>query len=289
LGLALAAVAVRGAEKAAEKPFTLIGFIKPFQNFSYSDIADISQEIGWGGIEIPVRKGGTIEPARVEEELPKILDALKARGLSLPIIATDVEDAADPLARKVLKIARQLGVTRYRIKHLLYDLNKPIPPQLENFRSKLRDLAHLNQELKIQGTIQNHSGRNYLGAPVWDIWELIRDLDPKDMGAYFDIGHATVEGGSSWPLEAKLIEPHLAMISVKDFTWVKSNKNPGEPYQAEWCPLGQGMVSPKYFEQLKKTNFNGLISQHFEYPLGSRKEMTEAMKKDLKTLKTWLA
>src|SRR5438067_7531604 len=47
--------------------------------------------------------------------------------------------------------------------------------------------------------IQNHSGNGYVGAAMWDIHEMIRDLDPRHMGVHFDIGHATVESGLSWP------------------------------------------------------------------------------------------
>jgi sugar phosphate isomerase/epimerase len=288
----LAASVATFAQPAKAKRFELIGFIKPFQKLSYTEIAAIAADIGWDGIEIPLRKGGTIEPPDVEDELPKLLEALKKNKLDLPVIATDVEDAADPLTQRVLRTAGKLNIRRYRMKHLYYDLNKPIAPQLENFRAKLRALAQLNGELKLQGTIQNHSGKNYLGAPVWDLWELLRDLDNKQLAAYFDIGHATLEGGLSWPLHAKLIEPFRAVISVKDFQWTKTEPAPRNknPWKDEWCPLGEGMVQgADFFASVKKSSFSGPISQHFEYPLGSGKEMVQAMKKDLGVLKQWLA
>jgi sugar phosphate isomerase/epimerase len=279
------------AQAGGAPRFKLIGFIKPFQKLSYTQIADIAAEIGWDGIECPLRKGGTIEPPAVEDELPKLLEALKKNQLELPVIATDVEDAADPLSQRVLRTASQLGIRRYRMKHLYYDLNKPIAPQLESFRPKLRDLAQFNASLNLQGTIQNHSGKNYVGAPVWDMWELIRALDPNHLAAYFDIGHATLEGGHSWLLHAKIIEPHLAIVSVKDFIWTKMYRPEAktqEPWKDEWCPLGEGMIQPAFFTWLKKTSFNGPISTHFEYPIGSGKAMIEAMKKDLAVLKKWL-
>ena len=277
-------------QPAQPRRFDLIGFIKPFQKLSYTEIADISAEIGWHGIECPVRKGGTIEPPAVEDELPKLMEALKKNKVELPVIATDVEDAADPLTPRVLRTAGKLGIRRYRMKHLYYDLNKPIAPQLENLRPKLRDLAQFNAGLNIQGAIQNHSGRNYVGAPVWDMWELLRHLDSKHLAVYFDIGHATLEGGLSWPLQAKLVEPLLGVVSVKDFQWIRSepateNKN---RWKDEWCPLGEGMVQPGFFTALKKTSFHGPISTHFEYPIGSNKEMIAAMKKDLAVLTQWL-
>src|SRR5688572_33323798 len=90
-------------DSRADRRFDLIGFIKPLQKLSYTEIADISAEIGWHGIECPVRKGGTIEPPAVEDELPKLIEALKKNKLELPVIATDVEDAVDPLSQRVLR------------------------------------------------------------------------------------------------------------------------------------------------------------------------------------------
>ena len=280
---ATATVALAGAQPPSAK-FKIIGFTKPFQSLPFTEAADVVREVGWSGIECPLRKGGAIEPERVEEDLPRLIEALRARELELPVISTDVADASEPLTQKVLRTASKLGVRCYRLKHYYYDLDKPLPPQLENFRAKVRDLAQLNRELGLQGTIQNHSGRNYVGAPVWDIWELIRALDPKHIGLFFDIGHATIEGGYSWPIQARLIEPFLATVSVKDFAWVKGPRG----WRAEWCPLGEGMVSREFFQTLVKSNFKGPITQQFEYPLGERKEMIAAMKRDLGLLRRWL-
>ena len=293
---ALALAATTALAEPATQPksrFPLIGFIKPFQKLPYAQIADVVAEIGWTGIECPVRKGGTIEPSDAERELPKLVEALKKNNLAISVLATDVEDARDPLTRAVLRTASDSGINHYRLKHYYYDLKKPIAPQLEAFRVKVRELAALNRELKIQGSIQNHSGRNYVGAPVWDIWELLNDQDPKWIAAYFDIGHATLEGGMSWPLHAKLIEPLLGVVSVKDFVWkkitAKNNAKTRYDWRSEWCPLGEGMVRPDFFTSLMESKFAGPISQHFEYELGEGRQMIEAMKKELSVLKEWLS
>jgi sugar phosphate isomerase/epimerase len=289
--LALAAGAGRAADSESSRRYQLLGFIKPFQKRSYAEIADISAEIGWDGIELPVRKGGTIEPPAVEDELPNAVEALKKNKIAVSVIATDVDDASDPLTQRVLRTASKLGISQYRMKHLYYDLNKPIAPQLENFRGRMRDIAQMNSELKIQGTFQNHSGKNYVGAPVWDMWELMRELDPKFLATYFDIGHATLEGGLSWPLQARLIEPQLAIVSVKDFKWTQAESANAKKarWKDEWCPLGEGMVQSDFFSYLKKTSFRGPICTHFEYKLGEGKEMVAAMKRDLAVLREWTA
>src|SRR5206468_715729 len=98
------------------------------------------------------------------------------------------------------------------------------------------DLAQLNHSLGIQGAYENHSGADSFGAAIWDVYETIRDLDPAAMGIAFDIGHATIEGGLSWPIQARLAEPRYSVVYVKDFRWEKQSTG----WKSVWCPLGEG-------------------------------------------------
>ena len=233
---------------------------------------------------MPVRKGQVL-PERVEDDLPRLAAALKKRNLDLALLATDIRNTRDPLTEKVLRTASELGVRRYRLAASHYDLRQAIPPQFANRKAELRDLAALNKELGIQGGIQNHSGRDYVGAAIWDIYDLVHDLDPAHLGTCFDIGHATLEGGMSWPIEAKLMEPFFTCVYVKDFAWIKGE----DGWAAKWGPLGEGMVRREFFDWLKKTNYRGPISQHCEYFTGAGPEQIAQMKKDFAVLKGWVA
>ena len=279
---------------AADKPtpsapafrFKLIAFTKPFQQFSADDTADFVSDVGWDGVELPVRAKGQVEPERVEEDLPKFVEALRKRGKEVTLITTDVKNPSQPLAPKVLRTAARLGIKRYRLSFWKYAKDKPIAAQLDEIRAELRDLAALNKELGLTAGFQNHSGADYVGAPVWDIWQLVRDLDPRQVGICFDIGHATLEGGYSWPTHARLMEPHFTAVFVKDFAWQKGAKG----WRAEWCPLGEGMVNKAFFATLKKSNWAGPISQHHEFKLPEgRKDLLAVMKKDLQVLREWMA
>lgn len=285
--LATAALATPLAAIAAPKPasrFPLITFSKPFQDVGFDRTAEIVAEIGWEGIECPVRAKGQVLPEKVEDDLPRLHEALTKRGLSLGLVTTDIRKV-DPLGERVLRAAAKLGVKRYRTSYVKYDLSKPLPPQLAEWKAELKDLAALNKELGMYGGIQNHSGRDYIGAPIWDIYELVHDLDPQHLGMCFDIGHATLEGGTSWPIESKLMEPFLTCVYVKDFYWAKGPKG----WAPHWGPLGDGMVRKEFFDWLKKSSYQGPISQHCEYLHGDGPEQMAAMKKDCTLLKSWLA
>lgn len=264
----------------------LIFFSKTVQKTSYERTAEVVAEVGWQGIELPLRAKGQIEPERVEDELPKMVEALKKRGLVVGLITTDIVGPDTPHAEKVLRTAKALGITRYRMGITRYDLDQPIRAQLDALKPRCRDLAAMNKQLGVRGGWQNHSGARYVGCTVWDLFELMRDLDPAALGVCFDIGHATLEGGKSWAVDARLILPWIVCVYVKDFAWERSAKGNFEP---KWGPLGSGAVQREFFDWLKKSGYRGAISQHCEYLEGDDPEQIAAMKKDCALLREWLA
>jgi sugar phosphate isomerase/epimerase len=287
LGATLAGTLSSAARAAAPAPrWKLIAFSKPFTHLSADDTADLVADVGWDGIECPVRKASThIDPERVEEQLPKMVEALKKRGREVSMITTDITGVSKP-AELILRTAARLGIRRYRLGALHYASNRPVPDQLEAFKARIRDLAQMNREIGVQGGIQNHSGQDYFGAPVWDAFEVIRALPPADIGIAFDIGHATLEGGLSWPIQAHLAEPRYSVVYVKDFRWEKQVAG----WKPVWCPLGDGMVSRKFFHTLAASRFDGPVCQHHEYEIGKTPaENIRHFKEDLKTLRGWLS
>src|SRR5262249_17138029 len=76
---ALAATAVAlgvtggGATAEPSRRNPVAGFTKPFQQLPPEQMADLVAEIGWDGIECPVRAKGQIEPGRVGDELPRLV------------------------------------------------------------------------------------------------------------------------------------------------------------------------------------------------------------------------
>lgn len=267
-------------------PWKIIAFSKPFAQLSPDETADLVADIGWDGIECPVRsKSGQIAPERVEEDLPKMVEAMKKRGKEVTIVTTEITKL-DPLAEKVLRTSAKLGIKKYRFGFTKYTKDKPVAETVREVGAALKDIAALNKELGIQGGWQNHSGSDYVGAPLWDLWTMMRDLDPQQIGVCFDIGHATLEGGLSWPVQARLMEPYYVAVFLKDFFWEKGAKG----WQPRWCPFGEGMVQKSFLTNLKASSFAGPLCQHHEYKeLGTGPEMVANMKRDLATLRAWLA
>jgi len=291
----LTGIAAKGRQPN-EKKFQICIFSKHLQWLDYSGMAQTAAELGFDGVDLTVRRGGHVLPERVEDDLPKAVEAIRAAGIKPLTIVTDINDPEDPKTESVLKTANALGIKYYRLGYYTYDEDTSIAATLEQAKPKLRDLAEMNKHFNIHGAYQNHSGSRYVGAPVWDLWELIRDLDPKYMGCQFDIRHATVEGGQTWPLHLRVMSDRIKTLAVKDFLWEKQNNK----WAAVNCPLGEGAVDfTRYLQLLKKLSIGGCILVHYEYDLGGadhgatkltmeKGKVLAAMRKDLEFLKTRL-
>lgn len=270
-------------------------FSKNLQWLDYNSMAATAAKLGFDGVDLTVRSKGHVLPERVEEDLPKAVEAVRKAGLDVYSLTTEITKAEDPYTERILKTAHQLGVGYYRMGWFKYLEKISIAKNLYTFKSTMIKMEKLNKKYNIHGAYQNHSGAGF-GAAIWDLWMVIKDLEPRWIGCQYDIRHATVEGANSWILGLELLQPYIKTINIKDFIWALKDGN----WSEENVPLGKGMVNfKKYLELMKGHKYHGLISVHYEYPLGGaeagadkltieKEKVIEAMQKDLVTLKTWL-
>ena len=262
-------------------PTEFCAFEKFLQDLSHEQLADSLSTLGFDGVEVTARGGGRIVPERAEEQLPKLVEVLRERDLDVTILTTEVNQADNPTNEKLLKTAAALGIKRYRLGWFKYDDKRPIPAQLADFRSQLLDLAALNRELGITGLWQNHCGDQYVGATIWDLHQLLQGVPTSEIAAAFDIRHATVEAGLSWPRLYQLIKPHIGALYMKDFVWIENRD--------EHVPFGEGRVNSEFFEMLRRDQLNVPVSIHVEYlPRGSAEENLQAIGRDFKRVQELL-
>ena len=279
-------------ETKAPEALNVSVFSKHLQFLNYKDMADAAAEIGFNGVDLTVRPKGHVLPERVEMDLPKAMEAIKKAGLATTMITTAVQDANDPTDKKLLETASGLGVKYYRMNWLKYPDGKSIPEAMMQFKKTLTEISHLNRKLNITGCYQNHSG-NLAGASIWELWEILKNSDQRNMGVQYDIRHAVVEGGMSWKNGLNLIHPHIKILAIKDCIWLKKNGS----WVVENVPLGEGMVDFKsYFKILKEFNIQVPVSLHYEYSMGGAEHGASSistdkqiifahMKRDLQKLK----
>jgi inosose dehydratase len=103
--------------------------------------------------------------------------------------------------------------------------------------------------------IHNHGPDNPLYPNATDIWEHIKDMDPR-MGICLDIGH-TVRDGHDPSLDARRYASRLFDIHMKD---VSSASKAGRTVE-----MGRGVIDiPDFVAAIRKIKYSGMCSLEFE-------------------------
>lgn len=287
--LAGAGVLLAGGAKAApSKKLKVSIFSKHLQFVQGDEMARTAAELGFDAVDITVRKGGHIEPEKARQELPVLAGIIRRRGLEVSMITTDIADTSTVFAEDILRTMQDLGIRYYRWGGFTYKGQTPILQQLDALKPRVAKLAEMNAKYGVCAMYHTHSGVNLVGASFWDLQRILEGTDAKLAGVNYDVAHATVEGGlGGWINNFRVIEDHLRGFAVKDFAWGKNAKGVWEPV---WCPLGAGMVKfADFFKMIGAAGFDGPVQMHFEYEMGGPETTKAAMKKDLTTLRGYLA
>lgn len=183
------------AAAAPAGPLKVVIMSKFLQFLDIPDMAAAAKEMGFDGIDLCVRAGAHVLPDRCEDDLPKAVETIRRVNLEVPMLTAAIVDANSPHAEKIMRTASRLGIRYYRWGGFRYVEGSSIPDQLESFKPRIRDLAALNRQYGLTAMYHTHSGPNEVGACVWDLWYLLKDFNPDEVGVNYDVGHATVEGG----------------------------------------------------------------------------------------------
>ena len=263
LMMAAAAAALTPVSSRAAGTSPFLFFSKHLPDLDWADLGRAVKDAGFDGVDLTVRAKGHVAPDRAAADLPKAIDAIRAQGVTVPMVTTELTSASDPLARPLLQAAARSGVRFFKTGYWHYSASPDVRAQVAKGGEALTGLTALARECGIELGFHNHNA--YIGAALWDIAPAMDRLDPKWAGYYFDPRHAVAEGGGgAYKAATHLVLPRLKMIALKDFFWAKSEKG----WRIENCPMGEGMVDWAWFgTALKSATFAGPISLHFEYEI----------------------
>jgi L-ribulose-5-phosphate 3-epimerase len=261
-------------------PFVM--FSKHLADLAWGDLGKAVREAGFDGVDLTVRPAGHVLPERVTDDLPRAVGAIRDNGSMVAMLTTGLTRPADAAARATFAAARAVDVRLLKAGYYRYAF-KDVRRELDAVIADFRGLVGLAADAGVLLAYHNHSG--YVGAPVWDILEMIAGLPADATGVYFDVRHATVEGGDAgWRVATQMAAPHLRMLAAKDFYWDKGRDG---RWRIVDCPIGEGMVNwPVFAAELRRAGFSGPVSLHIEYdpggrtPVEQRERMLEAAVRD---------
>jgi len=252
--------------------------------------AAAAAEGGCKAVAWTIRGGAHILPENVERELPRAVAAARKAGLETPMAITAIVDAKSERAEAILDTMRNLGIRHYRAPSFRYDYNAELLPQLEALKPRIASLAALNEKYGTTAMYHTHSASGNIGGGVWDLWMVLKDFDPQFVGLNYDLGHATIRGGTGWVETSHFAHRHVRGLSLKDFRWVKGGggRRGTGGWTAEMVPGGEGMVDfAGMLGYFKSAGFVGPVELYQEYsvPVPGRPEPVNMLGTDYGTWK----
>jgi sugar phosphate isomerase/epimerase len=259
------AIAAAQTSSAARTRLCLVS--RHLQWTNMEEAVAVAAEAGCKAIAWTVRPGAHILAENVERDLPKAVELAHKAGLDTPMVITAIVEAKSARAEAIVSTMHGLGIRYYRAPSFRYDYNQELEPQLEALKPRIGSLADLNAKYGTTAMYHTHSAPGNIGGGVWDLWLVLRNFDSQLVGLNYDLGHATIRGGSGWVETSHMAHKYVHGLSVKDFRWVKGagNRRIGA-WSAEMVPGGEGMVDfAGMLSYFKSAGFAGPVELYQEY------------------------
>ena len=174
-----------------------------------------------------------------QEQITSVIDKFKNAGINVYTVGV-VYMKSEAAVDQAFEYARMAGV-KMIVGAPDYGLLPYVEKKIKQYDFKL--------------AIHNHGPDNPLYPNATDIWNHVKDLDPR-MGICIDIGHSVRDGADP----SQDIERYAARIydmHIKDV-----NKASKEGVTVE---MGRGIIDiPKVISTLRKINYSGSCSLEFE-------------------------
>jgi sugar phosphate isomerase/epimerase len=284
--------AQREAKDAAESP-KFVAFTESFQAWEIPEVCRRFKEIGLDGLDLTVRPSGHIEPADAAKRLPEAAKAASDAGVRIGMLTTSITEA-DPQAEELIATAGALGIDRIKLGYYRYTKFGELAKEIDAAKQQLAGVAKLAARHGVLPCVHIHSGDTIpSGGAV--AYLLLKDFSPRELGAYVDPMHMTVEGGNDgWRQGLDLLAPWIAISSLKNCVWQAGGRDPhgAQQWSFKKCPLSDGIARiPDYVARLDEVGYRGLFTLHSEYMDGgswkqlSVEECLQQTKADLEFVK----
>jgi sugar phosphate isomerase/epimerase len=257
--------------KTKSKPtaaYQLGAFTKSFQDMPIPDVCRAFQSIGLDGLDLTVRPKGHILPENAEQELPQACAAAKEAGVKILFLTTMI-DEPDKNAERILATAREQGIDRVKIGYYRYKTFGTLAQQLKETTKKIGKVAKLCQKYEVLPCVHVHSNA-FIPSHGTQLYQLIQDYSPQEIGAYVDTLHMVKEGsGDGWRQGLDLLGPWIALCAVKNFAWERGDgrdKYGHQKWEAKTVPVADGISPiPQFVDALRKLGYKGTFSLHSEF------------------------
>ena len=231
-----------------------------------------ARQRGFDGLDLTLRPGGHVLPRNAETGLSHAHQVAMREKVEIPMASTAINGTDSPFARDVIAACAHYGVRQIKLGYWRYEPFGSLLKQIDTARRKLEGIIKLTSRFGIQPCVHVHSGQILAnGGSI--LYLILKDFDPRTVGAYADPMHMTVEGGlSGWEMGLDLIAPWVSLVGVKNFVWKPNGRDEhGQArFRPVYTPLADGQAPlPGFVARLKELKYDGTVSLHSEYKGGS--------------------
>jgi sugar phosphate isomerase/epimerase len=238
-------------------------FTKPWKAMSLPELGEFVAEMGFDGIELPVRPGFQVEPEHVAR-LPKAAETLARCGIQIFSVAGPTDEATIAAYAEAAQVSGMQEMPTIRI-CVRIDKDDDYLSGEARLQSEFDVLVPLLDKYGVRLGIQNHCGRNVANA--MGLRSLISRYDPRHIAAVWDAAHNALQGEDP-DLALDIVWSHLCMVNLKNAYWKRMTGPEAEVAQWHWYWTNgrQGLASwPRVASELEVRDYSGVVCLTAEY------------------------
>ena len=250
-----------------------------FPRWPLDETFDMLARHGYDGIELRCRYNpddpnaepanwgrhlSDVSPDNIVEKAPQIRAASQRSGVTVAALAPNFTYDQTDTIEKIFKGALAINPDNpplIRIGAQRHDRTKPYHPQFLDARAGFARLAEMAREHGVKAIYEIHVGTVAVSASR--TVELLRDLDPNDVGAIFDVPNMIRVGLEDSKMGLEILGPYLAHCHIGNGTPVQTERDDTGQMQWKWdfSDLRDGMANiPQIVQDLKDVGYQGYIS-----------------------------
>jgi sugar phosphate isomerase/epimerase len=259
-----------------------IFFSKMLQDQSIEQLIESLQGMGADGVDFTVRPGYPVHPDNVAEALAPAAQAIRAAGLSIPMVTTpgDFTNPALPYAEPLFRACGEADIRLVKLGYWSFP-GSGYWKAVDRMKADVEGFARLGEKYGVKPCLHTHSG-NCLALNASALMHVLREFSPEQVGAYLDPGHLAL-CGEPLPMAFDMAADWLALVAIKDS--IKVRREDGSVRNG-FLPLGEGFVDWKQMLQwLIAHDYAGPLSFHSEFPSESIEYLLEQTRKDIAYLR----